>query len=435
LAGHDELTGLFNRGRLEEALETALIEARSGHGDSALLHIDIDRFKLIRNHAGHAASDRLLRGVADVLRQAGGPRHLLAHVEGDEFAVLLRGTTLTAAADIAEALRQALARLRFQADTNAYTVQSSIGLVAITSGAESNHEQLMSHAQQASYVARRRGGNIIHCYREDDPELLDQKKIAQWAPRIRRALSQGLFRLVFQPVLRIADMTIDHYEVLVRMLDDQGDMLSPALFIPVAEQLGMIHEIDRWVISEAIELLHKAAPQFPTLAFNINLSGRAFQDELLLPAIRDSLTKAGVRPDRITFEITETAAINNYEQTREMVTELRALGCRFALDDFGAGFASYNYLKEFPFDFLKIDGAFITNLANDSTDQVLVKSMVDVAHMLGKKTTAEFVGDPETLALLGSYGVDHAQGFFIGKPAPTIESGLPPALRRLPRPN
>jgi diguanylate cyclase (GGDEF)-like protein len=428
LSEHDELTGLYNRHYLEEAVKTAILDAQTGGGHCALLHIDIDRFRLIRNYAGLAACDRLLNEIADAMRQICGARHCLVRVEGDQFAALLKDVSMSAAIEIGQALRQTLARVGFVSGANRYTVRASIGIAAIDAGSTGGHEQIMREAHQASFVAKQRGGNMVHCYNREDAELADQQKVSHWAPLIRAALADGRFRLVFQPVLRIADMTIDHFEVLVRMVGEDGALLSPQAFIPVAEQVGMIHDIDRWVVGAAIDVLRDTAGDLPDIAFNVNLSGRAFEDELLLPTIEERLFASGVNASRITFEITETAAIGNFEQTRAMVDKLRALGCRFALDDFGAGFASYSYLKEFPFDFLKIDGAFITNVARDSTDQVLVKSMVDVAHTLGKQTTAEFVGDRETLSLLGRYGVDHAQGFFIGRPDPAIRRELPPAL-------
>lgn len=428
LAGHDPLTGLYNRARLEEAIDSALIDARAGHGQSALLYVDVDRFKMIRDYAGHPAGDRLLRNVADALRQVAGEHQIIAHIEADEFAVLLRNRSLDEGETVAEALRQTLAQVSFRTNINIYTVQASIGTAAITT-AGVGCEPVIRRARQASYVAKKRGGNLVHRYQRDDAELIDREKVAHWAPLLRRALSDDHFRLVFQPVLNIGDVTIDHYEVLIRMLDDKGSLLPPGTFIPVAEQMGLIHDIDRWVITEAITVLGRQNRALPALSLSINLSGRAFQDDSLVPTIRQQLEKTGIEPSRVTFEITETAAVNNFQRTRAMVTQLHNLGCRFALDDFGAGFASYSYLKEFPFDSLKIDGAFIKNLPHDETDQILVKSMVNIARTLGKKTTAEFVGNSQTLELLRDYGVDRAQGFYIGRPDAAITQVVPGALQ------
>ncbi|HEY4732087.1 MAG TPA: EAL domain-containing protein, partial [Gammaproteobacteria bacterium] len=237
-----------------------------------------------------------------------------------------------------------------------------------------------------------------------------------WVPRIRDALANNKFRLLFQPVINLSTGVTQHYEALIRMTGDKDELITPDKFIPIAERMGLIHDIDLWVVKHAIDVLHQLPAHQSNLSLNINLSSHAFQDPALLPLVRDRLASTGVAANRITFEITETAAVANFEQTREMVCQLRELGCSFALDDFGAGFSSFNYLKQFPVDYQKIDGGFITNLVNDPIDQTLVKSIIEIARTLGKHTVAEFVESAEVLNMLKEYGANYAQGYHIGKP-------------------
>ncbi|MCE5232934.1 MAG: EAL domain-containing protein [Mizugakiibacter sp.] len=422
--GRDAATGLYSRQRFRQALDAALLAVRAGAGPIGLLVLNLDRFRHLRCQLGQHDADRLLREVAALLRTQVGADGLAAQLEGDEFAMLLHGCTPEAAAERAERVRAAIAQLTTDAEGEAWHASASIGIAAVD--AEAGAEASLSRAQRAAYVARMRGGNMVHSYRADDRELADQRANAHCSARLRQALASNGFQLVFQPVVRIADLAVDHYEALVRLVGEDGELLLPGEFIAVAERTGLIHDIDRWVVGAAIDFLQRVSTVRAQLALNINLSGRAFQDDRLLPFICRKLNETGVRAERITFEITETAAIANVEATREMVSQLRQLGCRFALDDFGAGFASYSYLKELRVDVLKIDGTFIRNLAEDPMDQVLVRSMVDIARALGKQTVAEFVGDQRTLELLGDYGVDYAQGFYVGRPSSAL---LPRRLR------
>jgi len=221
----------------------------------------------------------------------------------------------------------------------------------------------------------------------------------------------------FQPIYSIENNSISHYECLIRMKGDDGTIYSPNEFIPVAEIMGLVEQIDLWVINHVFDLMST----MPTdISLNINLSANIFLDQQLYPLVEKKFNETGVNPDRIVFEITETAAVSNFEQTKAMVNKLRTLGCSFALDDFGAGFNSYSYLKHFPVDMLKIDGCFITDLETDKVDQVLVKSMIDVAHSLGKKTVAEYVERQSTMDILKKLGIDYIQGYLVGRPQATL---------------
>ncbi|MDE2090023.1 MAG: EAL domain-containing protein, partial [Gammaproteobacteria bacterium] len=385
---------------------------------SALMYLDLDQFKIINSCEGHTAGDRLLMDVANKLRQFIDPNDTLVRINSDEYALLIEHTTRDEILRRAETLRRALDEFRFAVHDTTYHISASIGIALIEPGEDMNVRDVLARADQACLMAKKQGRNTIHLYRREDVELLNFKSNVHWVPRIRDALERDRFKLVFQPVLRISDGDIGHYEVLLRMLGDQDELLEPMEFIRVAERMGLIHDIDRWVIRNAVRVLHGLPAEHSHLALNINLSGHAFQDPMLLPLIQEELNRTGVAARRITFEITETATIANFAKTREMVNQIRALGCRFALDDFGAGFNTFNYMKQFPVDYLKIDGAFITNLAGDPVDQALVKSMVDIARTLGKETIAEFVENERNLSLLKELGVDYAQGYYIGRPSP-----------------
>lgn len=418
-ARFDTLTGLPNRKSLEMHAANALRSADGSPQGLALLHLDVNGLKLVNTWEGYSAGDRLLSKIAQVVENTAGAAQV-GRITSDEFGILLTDCSERRAVEIAEHLRQVISAVRFQRNGNAYPVGASLGIALAESGDALDVRALFTRAEQACYVAKRHGRNIVHLYNEDDLEILDQQLATHWVPRIRQALAEDRFKLVFQPVLRLANQQVDHYEVLIRMVDDDGNYMPPAEFIRVAEKTGLIHDIDRWVVQEAIEVLRRVSKFNQKLSLNVNLSGHAFEDPLLVPMVRERLANSGVDAGRITFEITETAAVSNYDKTRDMVSQLRDLGCRFALDDFGAGFNSYNYLKQFPVDYLKIDGSFITNLTRDPVDQALVKSMAEIARTLGKQTVAEFVGNAETMDLLRRYHIDCAQGFFIGKPAPNI---------------
>jgi len=415
LVGHDDLTGLSNRRRLEQELELAVLNAHYNNTTSALLYLDLDQFKVVNDTEGHTAGDRLLVNVANKLRRQVGATGTLARISSDEYAVLIENISLDDAVRTAESLRCLMDEFYFKTDSRTYHIGVSIGIALIHPDENITAGDALTRADQACYVAKTRGRNMVHVFSHEDTEMLPLRHAAQWVPRIRDALLNDKFCLVFQPVISLPSYETTHYEALIRMIGNNQELISPINFIPVAERMGLIHDIDLWVVEHAIDVLRTLPVH---LSLNINLSSHAFQDPALPPLIREKLATTGVEGKRITFEITETAAIANFSQTRNMITQLRTLGCRFALDDFGAGFNSFSYLKQFPVDYLKIDGAFITNLVNDPVDQTLVKSMTEVARTLGKRTVAEFVENSETLILLKEYGVDYAQGYYVGKPLP-----------------
>lgn len=426
LVSHDDLTGLCNRRRLEQALEQLVNSAQHNNKTSALLYIDLDQFKVINDLEGHAVGDRLLMSIANILRRQLRANDILARISSDEYAALLADTDEAAALATADALRNAIDEHRFRTEDRKYHIGASIGVSLIRPGDTISASEALARSGQACFEAKTHGRNLVHLFNKNDVESSMLRDAADWVPRIREALENDGFCMLFQPVIDLSNDRLVGYEALLRMVDEDGSLITPNQFIPIAERMGLIHEIDLWVVEHAIELLNELPAELSHVIFNINLSIHAFQDPALLPLVRSRLNATGVAPYRVTFEITETAAVANYEQTRNMVTQLRALGCQFALDDFGTGFSSFNYLKQFPVDYLKIDGSFISNLINDPVDQRLVKSMIEVGRTLDKTIVAEFVESAEILQLLKEYGINHAQGHYIGEPAPEITIPFPP---------
>lgn len=417
LVSHDDLTGLCNRRSLEYALETAIHKARDQKIASALLYLDLDQFKVINDLEGHEVGDRLLINVANKLQHQLKHGNVLARVSADEYALLIHNISETDALTMAETLRRFMDDFHFKTNNRTYHIGASVGVAPILPGEFINTSEVLARANQACFVAKTHGRNMVHMFNREDAEVVILRTAVYWVPRIRDALANNKFRLLFQPVINLSTGEIERYEALIRMIGSEGELITPDNFIPIAERMGLIHDIDLWVVAQAFDVLHNLPPEQSHLSLNINLSSHAFQDPALLPLVRDKLQSTGVTANRITFEITETAAVANFEQTREMVCQLRELGCSFALDDFGAGFNSFSYLKHFPVEYLKIDGSFITNLANDAIDQTLVKSIIEIARTLGKRTVAEFVESAEVLNILRDYGINYAQGYHIGKPA------------------
>jgi len=417
LVAHDELTGLSNRSGLEKAINFGIIRCANFKQHGALLDIDLDQFKVINDIEGHEIGDKLLIEISVLIRAEVESGAFVARVGSNLFQVFLTKVSQKKALEIAERIRLTIDEFIFDPNENSYNVSASIG-VAILAPLEnvSRPSELMSRAHQACYAAKRHGRNRVELFEENNIERITMLDDAKWVPLIRKALSTDAFKLVFQPVVRVSDGRVTHYETLLRMISEEGEMLSPGIFIPVAERMGLIHQIDLWVVNEIIDYIASLPKASEDISFTVNLSSHALQSNYLLPVLRQKLESTWISPSRLTFEITETAAVSSFTKTREMISRIRALGCRFALDDFGAGFSSFNYIKNFPVEYLKIDGQFIENIAKDSADQVLVRAMVDIARSLGKKTIAEYVSNPDILRVLKEIGVDYVQGHLLGKP-------------------
>jgi diguanylate cyclase (GGDEF)-like protein len=417
LVVHDELTNLLNRQNFERQLRLILNRSNMMQFNGALLFIDIDRFSLINELEGFETGDRLLVEIVSIIRKQSAKNDLFARIGSDEFCLFLENRTFEEIKKIAEKIRKRVYEYRFFTGDVCYSISLSIGISGLNESLAVYHpSELISRARQACNMAKKKGRNMIWKYNENDTAVQERHRDIYWVPLIRKALLEKSFFLVFQPVVDLLDGVISHYEVLIRMKAADNEVINPGQFIPVAERMGLIHSIDLWVVESAFDFLAQLPSAQSNVSLAINLSSVAFQDDSLLPTIKEKLELTWIDAKRITFEITETAAVDNFEQTRDMIMKIRALGCKFALDDFGAGFCSFNYLKTFPVDYVKIDGQFIQDLINDETDQILVKSMAEVAKKLGKKTIAEFVETPETILKLKELGINLGQGFVFGKP-------------------
>jgi len=426
LIRHDELTGLFNRSILEQHIQLTLNRnsSRNFSQDSVLLFIDLDRFSLFNELEGFDVGDRLLTEVIGLIRNTINNVGLLARIDSDKFGLYLDNSTVLQAEAWSKKIKTSLDNFRFVNDSIAYNITASIGLSSLNSAKSMQHpRELISQAHQACCMAKTYGGNTVWKYDSEDAVVRERHRDIYWVPIIRDALINKRFFLVFQPVVKLFDGDVSHYEVLIRLRGEDGVVINPNDFISTAERMGLIHGIDLWVVESAIDYLAALPIELSHICLAINLSSVAFQDLALLPTVKQKLEMTGVRAERLTFEITETAAVENYKETRSMINHLRALGCHFALDDFGAGFCSFNYLKNFPVDYVKIDGQFIQNLVNDETDQMLVRSMHQIAKKMGKKTIAEFVECPKTINLLREIGINYGQGYIFGKPCEQLLEG------------
>ena len=415
-ADHDSLTGLFNRRRFEEELaRQAAYSARYRPGGAVLL-MDLDNFKYVNDTLGHRVGDELIKGVAETMRARLRTSDVLARIGGDEFAVLLPEVSREQAREAAEALRGAVSAYSLDSDGRSVHTTASIG-VALIDERERPAEDLIVESDLAMYAAKHAGRDRVTFYEPDGSDHTLIRTGFTWSSRLREALDHDRFVLHAQPIVEIAAGAPTRYELLIRMLDESDRLVAPAAFLPTAERFGLVERIDGWVAGQAIDLLSRR----PDLTLEVNLSGLSIGSRDLLAAIERRLADSGADPSRLIFEVTETAAIANMEAAREFALALAALGCKFALDDFGAGFGSFSYLKRLPVDYLKIDGDFIRGLTDSPTDQLLVRAMVDVATGLGKRTIAEFVGSQACYELLADLGVDFAQGFWLGAPRPLAE--------------
>jgi diguanylate cyclase (GGDEF)-like protein/PAS domain S-box-containing protein len=431
LADHDPLTGLYNRRRLEQELGR-YIEAGAG---GAVLAIDLDHFKLVNDTLGHAAGDELICRVAELLRGRLRATDLLARLGGDEFAVILPGAGPAQAVRVAEELHETLGDQARDAEpaSPARWVTASIGIASLASG--STAAGPLVEADIAMYDAKEDGRNRTAVYDATLNRQGQTKARLDWTQRIRHALANDRFVLHAQPVLSLHDDPRPRYELLIRMRGDDGELILPGAFLDVAERVELIQSIDRWVISQAIGMLAQQRREGREPMLAINLSARSVTDPHMAAFVAGELTNAGIDGRGLCLEMTETAAVENIDRAQRFAHELSELGCEFALDDFGAGFATFYYLKHLRFDYLKIDGEFIRELATSRVNQVVVRSMIDIARGLGLRTIAEFVSDAETVEMLRGYGVDFAQGFSLAKPQPidALELGralVSPALAR-----
>ena len=426
-ATHDVLTGLCNRRQFEQKLTEALASAQEEACQHALCYLDLDRFKIVNDTCGHTAGDELLRQVSEIFRQQVRSSDIVARLGGDEFGLLLHQCPLPAATKIADKLRQAIDNLRFTWQGRTFSIGVSIGVIEITSITE-DLTSLMSAADAACYAAKQKGRNCVHVYHHNDTELSTQLGGRQWITRLNQALKENHFCLYSQKIIPLQDNAAsNHYEILLRLCDQPGQLILPSAFIPTAERYNLMPTLDRWMINNFLASYEKScqkkttqqSAQSKTLYF-LNLSGESINSQKFRLFLPEKLTQAKIPLTTICFEITETAAISNISNAVAFMQELKQLGCSIALDDFGNGMSSLTYLKNLPVDYLKIDGSFVTNILNDRLDCVAVECLNRIGQAMNLKTVAEFVENEATLNKLQELGVDYAQGYGIARPEPIV---------------
>ncbi|MFW5431353.1 MAG: EAL domain-containing protein [Methylophilaceae bacterium] len=415
-ASHDGLTELINRREFEDRAKGLLNNAIQFKNEHAMLFIDLDQFKIVNDTHGHGAGDQMLRQLSDVIKFSLRKTDTLARLGGDEFGLLVENCSLESAYRIAESVWEIVQGYEFAWEGSTSKVGVSIGLVEINSEI-TDLAQLMSHADAACYSAKDAGRNRIHIYKSDDIELSQRHGEMQWVTRIHHALENDLFCLYAQRIVSLNDNTEKYYEFLIRLKDENGNLIVPGEFLPAAERYNLIEKIDRWVINAAFDLL-KSNPSFlnDIKHISINLSGQSLTNNTFLASIIAKLLDSKIPGEKICFEITETAAIHNLTSAIKFITTLRDMGCTFALDDFGSGLSSFGYLKNLPVDYLKIDGMFVKDMVNDPIDRAMVKSINEIGQLMNMQTIAEYVENTEILEMLKDIGVDYAQGYGVSKP-------------------
>ncbi len=424
-ATHDSLTGLTNRAEFEAQLETAIAARVRGAHQWWLLYFDLDQFKVINDTCGHAAGDELIQKVAWLVRAQLAAGDIFARVGGDEFGVLLARRDSGTAHAVADNIRQQICGLRFRFHERLFAVSASIGMLGLDDTVPSVGAAL-SAADQACYLAKDNGRNRIQVYHPDDKQVMTRHGEMRWVERLNAALEQDRFTLVAQEIRPVGARLDDSqgrrigYEMLLRMVGENGELIAPMAFIPAAERYGIMPRVDRWVIArvcrELARLRTSGGGVVPTCM--VNLSGTSMCDPHLVDYIADCLARNRLAGAQLGFELTETAAVANLVQASQLMTRLRAMGCPIALDDFGSGMSSFSYLRNLPIDFLKIDGAFIRNINTDPIDFAMVETIHRIGGIMGVRTVAESVENASVLAALALIGVDFAQGFHISRPVP-----------------
>ncbi|VAW63820.1 diguanylate cyclase/phosphodiesterase (GGDEF & EAL domains) with PAS/PAC sensor(s) [hydrothermal vent metagenome] len=435
-ATHDHLTRLCNRRYFEDQLESEVSRVQSGEGMSALVYLDLDRFKYVNDTAGHDAGDKLLIEIARLLAQKIRSNDVLARLGGDEFAIILKGVDVNSAIILTETYRLTLEKCNFSYRGENHKVHGSFGLAlmdipGMTSG------DVLANADIACHIAKRSGRNQSHLYEQSSDEKNVMGSELGWSQRLRDAMDKDKFVLHFQPILNLDSVNINelpledgeiwdqyvsdksnnlHYEILLRMNGENGELFYPDSFIPTAERFNLMCDVDLWVVNKALLTLSNTQKQRKNVSFSINLSGHTLNAEDSLQKIKLLIKKYDADPRSIIFEVTETCAIANYESASHFIDEMKWLGCQFSLDDFGSGFCSFSQLKGLPADFVKIDGQFVKDMARGTIDRAIVTAMNDVAHSLGCSTVAEYVESSEIMRLLKVCGVNHVQGNYVSVP-------------------
>ncbi len=425
-ASHDMLTGLYNRLKFEECLEEVLLNIKQEHRVHSLCFLDLDRFKQVNDTCGHVAGDELLRQLPDLFQKVLRSGDVVARLGGDEFGILLENCELNQASVIADKIRQEIKDFRFIWEEKVFTIGVSIGVVGIDENT-SDMSRIMSQADMACYAAKDSGRNLVHVYEHADEQASERHGEMHWTARITRALEQNRFVLYRQPIVGLSGDTGEHYQVLVRMVDEKGSVVPPGAFIPSAERYNLMAEIDRWVINEVFRLIAEddsgdAATGTDTV-ITINLSGDSLNDNGLHDYIISLKDRLGISLSNVCFEINETVAISNLVKATALINALKKHGCRFSLGDFGSGLSSFAYLKTLPVDYIKIDGTFVKDVSSDPVNRAMVDSIQQMGHAMKLDTIAECVEDEQTLSILKEIGINYAQGYHLGRPQAIRENG------------
>jgi diguanylate cyclase (GGDEF)-like protein/PAS domain S-box-containing protein len=417
-ATHDSLTGLVNRAEFERRLENVWTNARTRGSDHTLCFLDLDHFKLVNDTVGHAAGDEMLKKIAKLLRDGVRNRDTVARVGGDEFCLILEHCPLERATSVAESLVSAVENCRLHWGGRSFRVGVSIGIVPISP--REPPVRLLTRADLACYAAKDLGRNRVHVYRSSDREPNRRRGEISRAAGLRDALDNGRFSFYCQPVVSVktAMREVKHFEVLIRLLDTKGHLSPPATFIPAAERYGLMPAVDRWVLETFFRRWAEPLARTTDAGFAINLSGSSLSDEAFLEFAMDEVKRSGFPPDRVCFEITETAAISRLASARQFMKRLKTIGCLFALDDFGSGLSSLAYLKSLPVDYLKIDGRFVRDMITDNVDRSIIQAVSQMGHAIKLRTIAEGVENPQVVQELKSLNIDLAQGYALGRPFP-----------------
>jgi diguanylate cyclase (GGDEF)-like protein/PAS domain S-box-containing protein len=438
-ASHDPLTNLINRREFKRLLSELMEEKSTTESEHSLCYLDLDQFKIVNDTCGHAAGDELLRQITTLLQSRIRKTDLLARLGGDEFALLLYECPLKQARQVAEDLRQLVQDFRFVWQDKTFSIGVSIGLVKLDPIVTSLAD-VMSAADSAMYAAKDAGRNRIHVYQANDQELAQRQGDMQWVSRLVKALEEDRFCLYSQAIApaQTDSGKADHYEILIRMTDENGALIPPGMFIPAAERYNLISKIDRWVIRNLFSYLsthlhhsscgnkmvpdtllsHQAKTVSPSSIYTVNLSGASFNDEQFLSFLQEQFAHYQITPQMICFEVTETFAISNLNKAIQFIHALKHIGCSFALDDFGSGMSSLTYLKNLPVDYVKIDGYFVKNILEDPVNAAMIEAINKLTHAMGLETIAEFVENEQILHKLQELGVDYVQGYGIAKPSP-----------------
>lgn len=424
-AQHDALTGLVNRQEFERRLNIALNDVKSSGAHHVFCYMDLDQFKVVNDTCGHRAGDELLRQISLILSQRTREEDTFARLGGDEFGLLLTNCDVENALLIAEEMRSMVEDFRFVHDNRMFKIGVSIGMVEITDDMQDLGD-ITSYADAACYAAKDNGRNQIHLFRYHDDDLARRHVEMEWVARINAAMDDNRFCLYCQPIVPLQDNNNNiFYEILIRKIDIDGTIILPMAFIPSAERYHLMSKIDRWVIHKTFSMYHQLinSDEPHNFLLTINLSGTSLSDKGLLGYIKEQFILFNVPPEKICFEITETSAIINLTNTLSLMADLKSIGCKFLLDDFGSGMSSFAYLKNLPVDFLKMDGGFVKDITRNEIDLAMAKSIQSIAEAMKIKTIAEFVECADTMKLLKEMGVDYGQGFYLSSPMP-IENAL-----------